>query len=131
MKNAIYLALIDSLKRLIFSSRLYHPRWLALVSEAISSILFPTAVIVLFFLSLGDAQWEAAALLLSSYSIYTLGLLLIMLIVEYGIQQVIRSQGQPVTKLSPDYGSENVASYSLNTVGIWVSNAIIFLDVNS
>ncbi|BAZ49775.1 family 2 glycosyl transferase [Nostoc sp. NIES-4103] len=94
------LSFLDSLKRQIFSSRLYHPRWLALVSEAISSILFPTAVIVLFFLSLGDAQWEAAALLLRSYSIYTLGLFLIMLVVEYGIQQVIRSQGQPVTKLS-------------------------------
>ncbi|MBH8553690.1 glycosyltransferase family 2 protein [Nostocaceae cyanobacterium CENA357] len=94
------LGLLDYLKRLVLYSRLYHPRWLALVSEAVSSILFPTMAIVVFLISLGDAQWETAALLFSSYSIYTLGLLLLMLIVEQAIQQVVYAQGQPVTKLS-------------------------------
>jgi cellulose synthase/poly-beta-1,6-N-acetylglucosamine synthase-like glycosyltransferase len=94
------LSLIDSLKRLLFYSRLYHPRWIALVSDAISSILFPTAVIVLFFMSLWDAQWDAASLLFGCYSIYTVGLLLLTLTLEKGVQQVIRAQGQPITKLS-------------------------------
>lgn len=94
------LGFIENLKRLVIYSRLYHPRWLALVSEAVSSILFPTAVVVLFLMSLGDGQWETAAILLGGYSIYTLGLVLLMLILEQAVKQVIRAQGQPVTKLS-------------------------------
>ncbi|MBH8573817.1 glycosyltransferase family 2 protein [Nostocaceae cyanobacterium CENA369] len=94
------LGLIDYLKRLVLYSRLYHPRWLALVSEAVSSILFPTAVIVLFLMALGDGQWDTAVQLLGGYSIYTLGLVLLMLILEQGVKRVIRAQGQPVTKLS-------------------------------
>ncbi|YAF94169.1 MAG: glycosyltransferase family 2 protein [Nodularia sp. CChRGM 3473] len=94
------LGLIDSLKRLIFYSRLYHPRWWALIGDAISSILFPSLVIVLFVLSLLDTQWDLAALLFASYSIYTVGLLLLTLILELGVQQVTRSHGQPITQLS-------------------------------
>ncbi|WP_193198697.1 glycosyltransferase [Nostoc sp. MG11] len=93
-------SLLDHLKRLMVCSRLYHPQWLALVSEAVSSILFPTTVIVLFLESLLETQWETAALLFQSYSIYTIGLLLLMLIVERGIQQVIRLNDQPMTELS-------------------------------
>ncbi|NDJ20578.1 glycosyltransferase [Nostoc sp. B(2019)] len=93
-------SLLDHLKRLMVCSRLYHPQWLALVSEAVSSILFPTTVVVLFLESLLETQWETAALLFQSYSIYTIGLLLLMLIVERGIQQVIRLNDQPMTELS-------------------------------
>lgn len=93
-------SLLDHLKRLMVCSRLYHPQWLALVSEAVSSILFPTTVLVLFLESLLETQWETAALLFQSYSIYTIGLLLLMLIVERGIQQVIRLNDQPMTELS-------------------------------
>ncbi|MFW9263863.1 glycosyltransferase [Nostoc sp. CALU 546] len=92
--------LIDYLKRLILYSRLYHPRWLALVSEAVSSILFPTTVIILVLESLLQAKWEAAALLLGCYGVYTVGLLLIMLVLELEIQRVIRSNDQATAKLS-------------------------------
>jgi hypothetical protein len=94
------LGILEYLQRLILYSRLYHPRWLAIVSESVSSILFPSLAIFLFLLSLGDAQWEVAGLLLKSYSIYTLGLLLLMLMMELGIQPILRAQGQPKTKLS-------------------------------
>ena len=94
------LGLIDSLKRLILYSRLYHPSWLAIVGDAVSSILFPFVAIILFILSLLDAQWDLAALLFSTYCIYTVGLLLVTLILELGVSQVIRSHGQPNTKLS-------------------------------
>jgi cellulose synthase/poly-beta-1,6-N-acetylglucosamine synthase-like glycosyltransferase len=92
--------LIDYLKRLILFSRLYHPRWLALVSEAVSSILFPTLLSVLVLESLLEAKWEAAALLLVCYGVYTVGLLLIMLVLELEIQRVVRSNDQAIAKLS-------------------------------
>ncbi|MEA5516028.1 glycosyltransferase family 2 protein [Nodularia sp. UHCC 0506] len=94
------LGLIDSLKRLILYSRLYHPSWLAIVGDAVSSILFPFVAIILFILSLLDAQWNLAVLLFSTYCIYTVGLLLVTLILELGVSQVIRSHGQPNTKLT-------------------------------
>ncbi|MEH1931839.1 glycosyltransferase [Nostoc sp.] len=86
--------LIDDLKRLMLYSRLYHPRWLALVSEAVSSILFPTTVIILILKSLLEAKWEAATVLLSCYGVYTVALLLVMLVLELEIQRVVRSNNQ-------------------------------------
>ncbi|WP_017317846.1 glycosyltransferase [Mastigocladopsis repens] len=89
-----------SLMRQLLSSRLYHPLWLAVVSDAISSILMPTLVIVLFLAALLTGEWNVVALSFSCYSSYTLGLLLMMLALEQGVQQVIRKHGEPVTKLS-------------------------------
>ncbi|MDB9303510.1 glycosyltransferase family 2 protein [Nodularia spumigena CS-591/12] len=94
------LGLIESLKRVIFYSRLYHPRWLAIIGDAVSSILFPCVAILLFLLALLDAQWDLAVVLFSTYCIYTVGLLLVTLILELGVSPVIRSHGQPMTKLS-------------------------------
>ncbi|QOV21221.1 glycosyltransferase [Anabaenopsis elenkinii] len=96
------LSFIESLKRQLFYCRLYHPSWLAIIGDVVSSILFPSMAIVLFLLSLLDTQWELTALLLSTYCIYTVGLLLITLILELGVSQVIRAHGQPITKLSLD-----------------------------
>jgi hypothetical protein len=81
-------------------SRFYHPQWWAIVGDVISSILFPFLAIVLLLLSLLDTRWDLATVLLATYSIYTVGLLLITLILELGISPTIRSQGQPITKLS-------------------------------
>ncbi|MEA5580683.1 glycosyltransferase family 2 protein [Nodularia harveyana UHCC-0300] len=94
------LGFLESLKRVILYSRLYHPRWLAIVGDAISSILFPCVAIVLFLFALLDTQWNLAFIVLSTYCIYTVGLLLLTLILELGISPIIRSQGQSTTKLS-------------------------------
>ncbi|BAZ32971.1 glycosyl transferase family protein [Cylindrospermum sp. NIES-4074] len=95
------LSLLDNLKRLILCSRLYHPRWLALVSEAVSSILFPTLVVVLILESLLEGQWYTAGLLFGCYSVYTIGLLLLMLLMELAVKRVILFQDQATAKLSP------------------------------
>lgn len=84
--------LFISLKRLILCSRLYHPNWLALVSDAISSIVFPTFTILLALGLLLSTEWNSAISLLQTYSIYTIGLLFLMLIMELGVQEIIRSQ---------------------------------------
>jgi cellulose synthase/poly-beta-1,6-N-acetylglucosamine synthase-like glycosyltransferase len=89
-----------SLMRQLLCSRLYHPLWLAVVSDAISSILMPTLVIVLFLVALLSGEWNVAALSFACFSIYTLGLLLMMLTLEQGVQQVIRKHGESMTKLS-------------------------------
>jgi cellulose synthase/poly-beta-1,6-N-acetylglucosamine synthase-like glycosyltransferase len=89
-----------SLMRQLLSSRLYHPLWLAVVSDAISSILIPTLVIVLFLAAVLTGEWNVAALSFGYFGIYTLGLLFMMLALEQGVQQVIRKHGEPMTKLS-------------------------------
>ncbi|MBD2438562.1 glycosyltransferase family 2 protein [Nostoc sp. FACHB-110] len=94
------LGLIDHLKRLFLYSRLYHPQWLAVIGDLVSSILFPTTVVVLLLIALWDEQWQTAALLFRSYSIYTVGLLLLMLVLELGVRPVILAQGQTAAKLS-------------------------------
>ncbi|OBQ14110.1 MAG: glycosyltransferase [Anabaena sp. LE011-02] len=93
--------LLESLKRLIISSKLYHPRWLAIISEAYSSIIVPNVVIIVIFQLLLEAQWDAAALLFSVYISYTIGLVLLMLLMEFGIHQVLHNQGEKIPKLSP------------------------------
>jgi cellulose synthase/poly-beta-1,6-N-acetylglucosamine synthase-like glycosyltransferase len=94
------LGFMDSLKRLLFYSRLYHPRWIAIIGDAVSSILFPSLAIVVFILSLLDTQWDLAMILLATYCIYTIGLLLLTLILELAVRPVIRFQGQSMTPLS-------------------------------
>jgi cellulose synthase/poly-beta-1,6-N-acetylglucosamine synthase-like glycosyltransferase len=89
-----------SLTRLLLCTRLNHPLWMAVVSDAISSILMPNLVIVLFLAALFTGKLNVAILLFSSFSSYTLGLLLMMLALEHGVQQVIRKHGEPITKLS-------------------------------
>jgi hypothetical protein len=92
--------LLESLKRLIISSKLYHPRWLAIVSEAYSSIFIPNLVIIVIFQLLFEAQWYSAALLFSTYISYTIGLLLLMLMMESGIHKVLHNQGEKTPKIS-------------------------------
>ncbi len=92
---------LENLQRLLLCFRFYHPAWLAVVSDAVSSILFPTLVLVLILESLLETQWYAAALLAACYSIYTIGLLLMVLVVEMLIQRVIVLQDQAIAKLSP------------------------------
>ncbi|MBW4596920.1 MAG: glycosyltransferase family 2 protein [Brasilonema angustatum HA4187-MV1] len=89
-----------SLMRQLLSARLYHPLWLAVVSDVVSSILMPTLVIVLFLVALLSGEWNIAGLSFGCFSIYTVGLLLMMLALEQGVQQVIRKHGEPMTKLS-------------------------------
>jgi cellulose synthase/poly-beta-1,6-N-acetylglucosamine synthase-like glycosyltransferase len=101
-------SLLPSLERLILCSRFYHPNWLALVSDAVSSILFPSLSI---FLALGlflAAEWNTAFSLFKSYIIYTIGLLLLMLVMELAVlrlrsvqvQEIIRSQEKPIPEIS-------------------------------
>ncbi|MBE9056537.1 glycosyltransferase family 2 protein [Sphaerospermopsis sp. LEGE 08334] len=92
--------LFPSLQRLILCSRLYHPNWLALVSDAVSSILFPTLTILLALGLFLATEWNQAFSLFKTYSIYTIGLLLLMLVMELGVQEIIRSQGQPIPEIS-------------------------------
>jgi cellulose synthase/poly-beta-1,6-N-acetylglucosamine synthase-like glycosyltransferase len=84
----------------LLCSRLYHPRWSAVVGDAISSILFPTLTILTLLGALLSGKWDTVALLLGCYGSYTLGLLWLMLILESGVQQVIGHRGQAIAQLS-------------------------------
>ncbi|MCG6135231.1 MAG: hypothetical protein MET45_11275 [Nostoc sp. LLA-1] len=50
--------------------------------------------------ALFTGQWCAAALSFSSYGSYVVALMLIILFLERGVQQVLQFHGQPRTKLS-------------------------------
>ncbi|MBD2443667.1 glycosyltransferase family 2 protein [Dolichospermum sp. FACHB-1091] len=93
--------LLESLKRLIISSKLYHPGWLAIISEAYSSILVPNLVIIIIFYLLLQSQWYAGFLLFFSYISYTIGLVLLMLLMEVSIHHILHNQGRKIPKLSP------------------------------
>ncbi|MDB9465747.1 glycosyltransferase family 2 protein [Dolichospermum circinale CS-1225] len=93
--------LLESLKRLIISSKLYHPGWLAIISEAYSSILVPNLVIIIIFYLLLQSQWYAGFLLFSSYISYTIGLVLLMVLMEVAIHHILHNQGKKIPKLSP------------------------------
>ncbi len=93
-------SLRDGIGRQLLCSRLYHPRWSAVMGDAISSILFPTLVILTFIGAVLSGKWDTAALLLGCYGSYTLGLLWLMLILEQGVQQVISHHNPAIAKLS-------------------------------
>jgi cellulose synthase/poly-beta-1,6-N-acetylglucosamine synthase-like glycosyltransferase len=91
---------LENLKRLIISARFYHPAWLAIVSETISSILFPSILMLLIIESLLQAELYVMSLLFFAYSFYTIGVLLLMLLMEVSIQPIIQAQGQHPTPIS-------------------------------
>ncbi|WP_017652349.1 glycosyltransferase [Fortiea contorta] len=90
----------DWIKHQLLCSRLYHPRWSAVVGDAISSILFPTLAILTLLGALLSGKWDTVALLVGCYGSYTLGLLWLMLILEQAVQQIIHDQGQAIAQLS-------------------------------
>ncbi|TAE60218.1 MAG: glycosyltransferase family 2 protein [Nostocales cyanobacterium] len=89
-----FTSFFTSLKRLILCCRLYHPNWIALIGDAISSILFPTLTILLSLGFLLTSEWEQAFSLFKSYMIYIIGLLILMLVMELAVQENLRSQHQ-------------------------------------
>ncbi|NET02801.1 MAG: glycosyltransferase family 2 protein [Sphaerospermopsis sp. SIO1G1] len=91
---------LPSLKRLILCSRLYHPNWLALIGDIISSIIFPTLTLLLAIGLSFVTEWKLAISLFKAYSIYILGLLLLMLIMESGVREILRSQNQFTPQIS-------------------------------
>ncbi len=88
------------MQRQLLFCRLYHPHWLAVVGNAILTILCPTLLTVLFIAALLTGQWYSASLSLSYYSSYVVALLLIVLFLEQGVQLVIRPPHQPSPQLS-------------------------------
>lgn len=90
----------DWVKHQLLCSRLYHPLWSAVVSDVISSILFPTLAILTLLGAFLAGQWDTVAMLLGCYGSYTLGLLWLMLILEQAVQQIIHRQGQAIAQLS-------------------------------
>jgi cellulose synthase/poly-beta-1,6-N-acetylglucosamine synthase-like glycosyltransferase len=92
-------SLFPTLQRLILCSRLYHPNWFALIGDIISSIIFPTLTILLASGLLLVGEWNLATSLFQSYGIYILGLLLIMLTMELGVQEIFRSQAQLIPQI--------------------------------
>ncbi|MEA5516027.1 glycosyltransferase family 2 protein [Nodularia sp. UHCC 0506] len=88
------------MQRQLLFCRLYHPHWLAVVGNAILTILCPTLLTVLFVATLLTGQWYAASLSLSYYSSYVVALLLMVLLLEQGVQLVIHAHAQPSPQLS-------------------------------
>ncbi|QLE59073.1 glycosyltransferase family 2 protein [Nostoc sp. TCL26-01] len=88
------------LQRQLLSSRLYHPWWWLVVADAVCTILLPSFLIVVWFTAFLSGQGETATFAFSWYVIYILALVMLMLFLELGVQPIIRSHGQQVTKLS-------------------------------
>ncbi len=93
-------ALKSWMQRQLLFCRLYHHHWLAVVGNAILTILFPTLLSVLFVAAFLTGQWYVAILSFSYYSSYVMSLLLITVFLELAVQLVIRSHDQPHTQLS-------------------------------
>ncbi len=93
-------SLFSCLERQLLSSRLYHPLWSAVIGDVVSSILVPTLAILLGLVAFLSGESDAAALCFSSFAIYTIGLLFLMLGLEKGVEGVISSQVQTNTKIS-------------------------------
>ncbi|MDZ7958055.1 MAG: glycosyltransferase family 2 protein [Aulosira sp. DedQUE10] len=93
-------SLRDHIERQLIFSRLYHPQPSAIIGDTISSILQPTLVLMCLLWALFTWQWDNFVFLLACYTSYTVGLLWLMLILEHGVQQIIRDRNQRPTPIS-------------------------------
>ncbi len=93
-------SLLSCLQRQLLSSRLYHPLWSAVIGDVVSSILVPTLVILLGLVAFLSGESDAASLCFSSFAIYTIGLLFLMLGLEKGVHEAIDFPDKTTIKLS-------------------------------
>ena len=82
------------MRRQLFSSRLYHPSWLAVVGDSVLTIVLPNLILTLFFINFITGQGQVASLALLSYCSYSIGLLALVLILEKSVRQVISKRGE-------------------------------------
>jgi cellulose synthase/poly-beta-1,6-N-acetylglucosamine synthase-like glycosyltransferase len=85
--------LMNWMKRQLLASRLYHPQWWLVVANSVFSILLPNLILALVLLNLLFSKWDISLFLFCWYSIYILGLLLIVNIMEIAVRKVIISRG--------------------------------------
>ncbi|MBD2166005.1 glycosyltransferase family 2 protein [Calothrix membranacea FACHB-236] len=90
----------NQIERQLTFSRLYHPQPSAIFGDTFSSILQPTLVLMCLLWALFTSQWDNFVFLLACYTSYTVGLLWLMLILEHGVQQIIRDRHQKPTPIS-------------------------------
>ncbi|MBD2341153.1 glycosyltransferase family 2 protein [Calothrix sp. FACHB-156] len=90
----------DQIERQLICSRLYHPQPSAIIGDTFSSILQPTLVLMCLLWALFTSQWDNFVFLLACYTSYTVGLLWLMLILEHGVQQIIRDRHQKPTPIT-------------------------------
>jgi cellulose synthase/poly-beta-1,6-N-acetylglucosamine synthase-like glycosyltransferase len=88
------------LKRQLLASRLYHPWWWAVVADSILTILLPNTVFVLFFTALFAGQLNIAAVCFASFTSYTMGLVLLAIILEQAVQPTLCNHNHPTTPLT-------------------------------
>ncbi|BCL34598.1 glycosyltransferase [Nostoc sp. MS1] len=87
-------------QRQLLASRLYHPWWWAVVTDAVFTILIPQTLLVVWFFGFLGGQGDTAIFALTWYVIYMTALVMLMLFLELVVQPIISSQGKPVTQLS-------------------------------
>lgn len=88
------------MRRQLFSSRLYHPLWLAVVGDCVSTIILPNLVLALFFINFITGQGQVASLALIGYCSYLVGLLGLVLILEKSVRQVISKRGEVTARFN-------------------------------
>ncbi len=86
--------------RQLFSSRLYNPFWLLIVAEAISSVIFPNLLLILFFVALLIGDWQTAAVSFIGYGTYVAALILFTLVLQKGVAQLISPHGEAISEFS-------------------------------
>ncbi|MEM7555565.1 MAG: glycosyltransferase family 2 protein [Cyanobacteria bacterium P01_A01_bin.84] len=93
-------SLFGWIRRQVFSSRVYHPFWLAVVGDALLTVFMPNLLLILGIKAFVSQEWNIAIIAFSSYGTYIFGLLLIAIALEKVIQQIISLRGEPISKLS-------------------------------
>jgi cellulose synthase/poly-beta-1,6-N-acetylglucosamine synthase-like glycosyltransferase len=93
--------LIGWLRRQLFSSRLYHPFWLAVVADTIFTILLPNTLLFLGIVALFTQNSSIAALALSRFAGYMLILVIFILLIDKRIRNIIIKRSEILPKSSP------------------------------
>lgn len=88
------------IQRQLFSSRLYHPLWLAVIGDSVSTVIVPNLVLALFVINVVTGQGQVASLAFISYCSYLVGLLGLVLILEKSVRQVISKRGEVTPKFN-------------------------------
>lgn len=92
---------LDFLKRQMTWTRIYHSRWFIVVLHALLTTGLLLAAAGLAIAGLVQNQWDTVAWAVGGLAGYISGLLVMLLLLEYGVRRVVAARGESTAWMSP------------------------------
>lgn len=103
-------------RRQMLTTRLYHPRWLAVVAHGLITSLPQAVATGVLLVALLSGQWKTAALAGGGLACYLASMAVMLAPMEVGVRRIVRSRGEPADWLTASIAAKVLVAIPLTQV---------------